>query len=313
MGETRIRTTQVQGFEAQVLDTGLVELALIPSLGARLVSLRHKHSGREWLWHRPVENWLWASSYGSNFGDSPQAGIDECLPSVSGCRVGGREIPDHGDLWAVAWECDQAALSQGILRHRAAARSMPLILTRSLRALAPNRIEFAYELENLGDEALPYLWCHHPLFTLSAGDRIELPAEVRTLKLNGGLGVPIEHGDLWSWPEPFPGVRLDRLECPGGEGACVKGFSSALREGWAALANELSGDRLKLTWDATELPILGLWLNRGLCGFHHVALEPTHGAPDSLSDAITHWKSHAVILARGRVAWRLVYTLFPES
>jgi len=313
MAESRIVSTRIQGFEALVMDTGLVELALVPSLGARLVSLRHKRSGREWLWHRPLENWLWSSAYGSNFGDSPQAGIDECLPSVSGCRVGNREIPDHGDLWAQAWETDEAALAQGILRHRAVGRSMPLVLTRSLRALAPNRIEFAYTLVNQGDEALPYLWCHHPLFTIEPGDRIELPSEVGCLKLNGGLGVPIEHGDLWSWPEPFPGVRLDRLECPGGEGACVKGFSAPLREGRAALANPQSGDRLELSWESSELPILGLWLNRGLCGFHHVALEPTHGAPDSLADAIRNWRQHAVIPAHGRVTWRLVYTLSPES
>jgi len=313
MSEPRLSTIRLQGFDAQVLDTGLLELVLVPSLGARLVSLRHKGSGREWLWHRPKENWLWASAYGSNFGDSPQAGIDECLPTVSGCRVGGREIPDHGDLWAQAWETDRSALAQGILRHRAVGRSMPLALTRSLRALAPNRIEFSYRLENLGEEALPFLWCHHPLFTLEEGDRIELPSEVGSLKLNGGLGVPIEHGDLWSWPEPFPGIRLDRLECPGGEGACVKGFTGPLREGRAALFNEGSGDRLELTWDTGELPILGLWLNRGLCGFHHVALEPTHGAPDSLADAIKHWKSHSVIPARGIVTWRLLYTLSPES
>lgn len=309
MTHPTITRSSLQGFATLVLHTAELELVLVPALGGRVVSLRHLRSGREWLWHRPDERWLWANQPGDDFGGSPQAGIDECLPSVSACRFEGRDIPDHGDLWSQAWKVDEAALASGALRLDATAQSVPLHLTRTIVAVTDSTLEFRYELANRSDRAVPFVWCLHPLFTIHEGDRIVLPPDVTTLRLNGGLGVPITRGDTWAYPEPFPGIRLDHLACPGGEGACVKGFAGPLREGRAALSNDRTGDRLELHWDAAQIPLLGLWLNRGLAGFHHVALEPTHGAPDSLTEAVEDWKQFATIPALGRTVWTIRWVI----
>ncbi|HLP07163.1 MAG TPA: hypothetical protein VK178_03295 [Opitutaceae bacterium] len=304
-----ISRDSLQGFETYVLRTAAIELILVPALGGRVVSLRDRRSGREWLWHRPEANWLWANRRGDNFGNSPQAGIDECLPSVAACQLDGRDIPDHGELWYQSWTVDESALARRELSIGADLETLPLRFRRSIVAVEDSVLEFRYQLENRGERAEPFLWCLHPLFTIREGDRIVLPAEVTTLRLNGGLGVPITFGDVWRYPEPFPGIALERLVCPGGEGACVKGFAGPLREGRAALVNDRTGDGLELQWDATQVPMLGLWLNRGLAGFHHVALEPTHGAPDSLADAVHLWKQHAVIAPGARMEWSVRWTL----
>ena len=309
MSEVSILSGSIQGFASLVLRTPRLELECVPSLGGRVVRLFDRRSGREWLWHRDSARWLWESRPGSSFGEGPQAGLDECLPSVSACRVDGLAIPDHGDLWFQSWRVEETLLSAGVLSLGVQAHSMPFLFSRSISALDDHTLEFRYRLENVGDRELPYLWCLHPLFAIHSGDRIDLPAEVASLRLNGGLGVPIAFGERWSYPEPFPRVRLDLLQCPGGDGACVKGFAGPLLEGRAALVNDNTGDRLELTWDARELPLLGLWLNRGLAGFHHVAIEPCSGAPDSLSDAIEHWKCFSTIGAHSVREWSLRWTL----
>ena len=82
-----------------------------------------------------------------------------------------------------------------------------------------------------------------------------------------------------------------------------------LREGRAAIVNDTTGDRLELHWDALALPWLGLWLNRGHGGFHHVALEPANGAPDSLADAVERWRQFGTLApgatAHWAVEWRV--------
>jgi hypothetical protein len=71
------------------------------------------------------------------------------------------------------------------------------------------------------------------------------------------------------------------------------------------LVNDASGDRLELRWDAQVTPHLGLWLNRGHGGFHHVALEPTNGAPDSLAAAVEAWKHYGAVAAGGTTRWSI--------
>ena len=126
------------------------------------------------------------------------------------------------------------------------------------------------------------------------------------MRLNGGVGDrPIGFGDTWAFPEPFPGIRLDRLETPGIPRGCVKGFAGPLLPGlaMAAIANEATDDRLEVRWDTQVNRFLGIWLNRGHGGFHHVALEPTNGAPDSLAEAVGSWKHFSSIPAGGTVRW----------
>jgi len=86
---------------------------------------------------------------------------------------------------------------------------------------------------------------------------------------------------------------------------CVKGFTGALADGRAAIENGESGDRLELSWDVRAAPYLGLWLNRGHGGFHHVALEPTNAAPDSLLAAVDSWRRFGSIAAGETLDWRV--------
>jgi len=307
--DTEIFKGEEQGFAVTGLRTARAELRIVPELGGRVISLRSRRTGREWCWHRPDAKWLWRSAPHGNFGDSPQAGIDECVPSVSACAWRGRAVPDHGEVWYQAWTLEPDELAAGRLAATLPLDVTPLRFRRVIRA-TEDGFAFDYTLKNLGPSPEEYVWCIHPLLTIAEGDRIELPAEVKTMRLNGGLGDrPIGHGDTWAYPEPFPGIRLDRLETPGMPRGCVKAFAGPLTQGVAALANDATGDRLELRWDVQAAPHLGLWLNRGHVGFHHVALEPTNGAPDSLAEAVEGWRQFSRLAAGQTVAWTLEWRI----
>lgn len=307
--QAEIFTGSEQGFPIVGLRTAAAELVMVPELGGRIVSLRSRRSGREWCWHRPDACWLWASAPGSDFGASPQAGIDECIPSVAACNWRGRSVPDHGEVWFQRWSLDAAELAAGRLTSSIDLPVTPFRFRRAISATAEG-FRFDYALTNLGAALEEYLWCVHPLFTIEADDRLELSVEVSSLRVNGGIGLrPIAHGETWSYPEPERGFRLDRLETPGMPRGCIKGFAGPLREGRAAIANVRTGARLELSWDVAAAPLLGLWLNRGHAGFHHVALEPTNGAPDSLADAVSNWKQFGVLLPGATAAWWLEWRL----
>lgn len=303
MADAELFHGEEQGFATVGLRTPLAELVMVPVLGGRVISLRSRRTGREWCWHQPRPDWLWANAAGDDFGRSPQAGIDECVPTVAACTWRGRAVPDHGEVWFQSWTLDPGELAADRLTATVRLPVSPLTFRRTIR-VEEDGFVFDYALRNESADAEDYLWSLHPLFTIEAGDRIELPVDARTMRLNGGIGDrPIAHGDTWSFPEPFAGVRLDRLETPGMPRGCVKGFFGPLQEGRAALVNDARGDRLQLHWDAQSLPHLGLWLNRGHVGFHHVALEPTNGAPDSLADAVTRWHQAGRLGAGETVRW----------
>jgi len=303
MSQIELITSSEQGFTVVGLRGGAAELRMVPALGGRIISLRSRRTGREWCWHQSRPDWLWASRAGDDFGSSPQAGIDECVPTVAACRIRGRDLPDHGEVWFQDWPLDQEALEHKLLRASVPLAASPFVFTRSIRVDADGAFVFDYSLRNTGTEPEPFLWCLHPLLTIEAGDRLELPAEVRSLRLNGGLGAPIEQGDAWDYPEPFPGVRLDQCQVPGMPGGCVKAFAGPLATGRAAVLNDRSGDRLELRWDSSLVPFLGLWINRGHCGFHHVALEPASGAPDSLADAVGRWRQYDLVQPGRTAQW----------
>jgi len=305
MNVSEVVSSSEQGFAVVGLRTAAVELAIVPALGGRVISIRSRRTGREWCWHQPRPDWLWANKLHDDFDTSPQAGVDECVPSVARCEWRGRSIPDHGEVWFQNWGLDPAELAAGRLHSVVRLPISPFVFTRTIRADASDVFIFEYTLTNTGSATEPFVWSLHPLFNIYPGDRLELPAGVRSLRLNGGLGTPISFGDTWAYPEPFPGVRLDRLEVPGMPQGCVKGFAGPLQAGRAALVNDASGDRLELRWDAQVTPHLGLWLNRGHGGFHHVALEPTNGAPDSLAAAVEAWKHYGAVAAGGTTRWSI--------
>jgi galactose mutarotase-like enzyme len=287
---TRREVRNQQGFAVYMLGSRKVEVSVVPELGAKIISLKHLQTGREWLWHPPGGLTLFRNRPGDDFSKGTLVGVDECLPTIAPCLWQGRALPDHGEVWTAAWSVDRVAWANGILRTWTRLSLSPFQFERTIE-LQEDEIRLSYRLHNQSAAEESYLWAIHPLLSLQAGDQLELPASTRALLNN----------DAW----------IDALDSDMPEGNCAKVFAAPLSEGAAAINNEQTGDRLEFEWNAAENNTLGLWLTRGgWHGHHHLALEPTNGEPDALALAAAQNRC-GVIGASSSVSWRLSLRIGP--
>ena len=182
----------------------------------------------------------------------------------------------------------------------------PLRFRRSV-SLQGHQVSLDYRLENLSDQMCEYLWAFHPDFSIVQGDRIELPAGCVEFQTEVAMGCPLgPRGACWAWPEPIQGISLDRMDFGPYGPAAVKLFTTPLPTGYAAIRNDQTGETLKVVFDSSLHNTLGIWLTRGgWRGHHHLALEPTNGAPDALDLAVSNWKRFATLGPRETRTWKL--------
>jgi galactose mutarotase-like enzyme len=274
----------LQGFEVFRLGNDEVELAVVPELGAKIISLKNIRTSREWLWQPPDGLKLFRNQVGDDFSRSPLVGADECLPTIAPCSWQGRALPDHGEVWNAAWNVNNDAFENGILKTCVRLPISPFELERTIE-LDGNEIYLIYQLTNLGSREESFLWAIHPLLQLQKGDQLELPKATRAL-LNGATWV-------------------DAIDSMVPEKKCAKVFAQPVAEGLAGIHNCITGERLEFIWDAAENNTLGLWLTRGgWHGHHHFAIEPTNANDDALTIAAGQ-KKCGKVAANDSVNWQL--------
>jgi hypothetical protein len=266
---TRVNSQAIQpeqGFLLYSLGNEEVELAVVPELGARIVSLKNLRTGREWLWHPRGGLKLFGNRWGDDFSRSPLAGIDECFPTITPCVWNGRSLPDHGELWNAAWAVDETAWQNGALTTSVCPALSPFRFERTIQ-LENNEVRLSYRLSNTNGKAEKFLWALHPLLRLQPGDRLQLPDSSRA-KFNG-----------MAWINAVDAAIPETLH--------AKSFAWPVCEGWAAIQNLTTGDTLEFSWNPEHNPALGLWLTRGgWHGHHHFAIEPANADHDSLAAAV---------------------------
>jgi galactose mutarotase-like enzyme len=279
-----------QGFDIFVLRNASLELSAVPELGAKVVSLKNLRTGREWM-SSPADGMrLFRNRRDDDFAASTLVGWDECLPTIAPCTWKSRTLSDHGEVWSVAWDVDQAAWQQGVVSTSVRLTVLPLVFQRTI-ALVDREVQVHYALTNESDEPQSFLWAMHPLLTIHDGDQFDLSPEVR-----GQLAA-----ETW----------IDSLAFDSRAPACAKAFAGPLREGRAGIVNSRTGDHLTFMWHTAVNDTLGIWLTRGgWNGHHHLALEPTNGMPDSLAVAAEQNRCGRV-LPRVTKSWMVRLCLEP--
>lgn len=299
--ETREENWRVVG-----LRTEAAEVAIVPELGAKIIRLQDRRTGRQWMWRSGRSPELFRVAGGTTFGDGPVLGGDECIPTIEPCTWRGRSLPDHGEVWTEAWSLDEAALERGALVTRVGMAVSPLKLERGLR-LEDATVRLTYALTNLSDEPQEYLWAFHGMMNIEPGDRIVLPEDCHRFRTEAVMGAcPLgARGDQWDWPMPRAGIDLSRMDL-GGDGRAVKLYTEPVSRGRVEIRNESGRGGLAYTFDPEALDTIGIWLNRGAWGgFQHVAIEPSNGAPDALTAAVRDWHRYATVPENQRSVWGL--------
>jgi galactose mutarotase-like enzyme len=284
--------------ENVLIAAGPFSIVLLPHFGGKISSILY--AGRELLQAplAPPE----PRTPTMPFDASDASGWDECLPSVADCTVataaGPAQIPDHGDLWRVAWEIVRHNATSITLRGQCF--SLPLSLERTLTLSETElgwRLHARYTVTNIGSVAAPWSWAAHPLLSTEEGDTIELPESITELRVEGSGGGRLgPSGTTVSWPIATlaNGAQTDlRIAQGSASGIGDKLFTRALaaHENWCALRRPAAGIRIRVSFDPEATPYLGLWICYGgwpdgpgpkqVC----VALEPATAPVDSLAVA----------------------------
>jgi len=283
-----------------------LSLVVAPGLGAKVVSLLDRTTGREWLTQgRPPEN---ADAPDAVFDGAAAYGWDECLPSVAPAPDpldAARMLRDHGDLWGRPTE---TGADEGTIETIGSGLAWSYEFSRRL-SIAGSTVHADYLLSSRDDRPLPFLWSMHPLFALDPGSRIHVPNGGR-MRLSHGSGLGLEAGSDVVWPaSPAADGRFVGLDIVRGieAGQAAKLYAGPLASGRAAIEAP-DGSWLGLEWDLGFAPYLGLWLDYGgwpaapKLPLHQVALEPTTAPADDLPGALS--EGQAITLHPGeRVAW----------
>ena len=292
------------------IEGGSLSAVVVPAVGGRVVSLRDRRDGREWLTQGAPPDLDGAASWGREdaiFSGRESFGWDECLPTVAPCadplEPGAPPLRDHGDQWGrpTRTTLEPAA---GALTTTWAGSRWPYQLERRLSVEAGSALRVDYALTSFAEVPLPILWSMHPALALEPGSVVELPG-VQQMRLAWARGLPIVAGDSVSWPTATApdasNIDLGRVRPADGSAAKLYALAPLVARVVAS-----DGAALELTWDPL-IPALGLWLSFG--GWppdgppvEQVALEPTSSPDDHLADALAHDRAW-VVSARGSLRW----------
>lgn len=296
-----------------VLENSLLRVVIIPDYGGRITSLRSLRTGQEFI--LPSLREPLGDSATMLFSEGHIGGFDECLPSVSPSSAIGDEtkVPDHGDLWRKSWTVESS--DDGLLLQVDAV-SRPLRLTRHA-TLNDDTLLLAYELSNLSDESVTWLWCAHPLLQAEYGDRILLPQEITEVTVEYASDERfIRHSNI-AWPAARSAsvseVDLGLLQ-EKTAGTAYKLFARSGTLGKAALYRSRIKQGIAIHFHQAELPFLGVWVNAGAWPETApdrrltVALEPATSNFDSLSEA-EHDGMANRLAARARQNWTIALQL----
>ncbi len=293
-------------FRPILLSSDFLRVEMIPELGAKISSIKIMPSGMELL-QQPLRPFA-ERNHTMAFEESDASGIDECLPTVSGCEYPTAEgritVPDHGDFWRLPFSSE---LAGNTLTLQATGFSLPLEFTKKL-TLVKNELVIHYSVRNVGRTPTDFAWSAHPLFQVDADDRVSLPPSAQKVTVEGSgkerLG---KSGQEYSWPlaRLDDGTTIDLSRCGGIEDETGdKLYLPAPQEGWCAIDRKRLNTRIEVRFNADVTPYLGLWLcyggwpleqaNRQQC----VALEPCTAPVDSLAVAAANgWSKKLVPLA----------------
>jgi hypothetical protein len=308
---TKIYKTNYKNIQCLAMESPRLLIKIIPESGSKIQSIFDKKLQKEYFFQSPHEEFI-SSTYGSNFGLGDLSGFDEVFPSIEACFYPlepwkGTRIPDHGEVWALPWDCD---LQENSILMSVYGVRFPYRLTKKIEFLSENIIRINYEAENLSDFDFHFAWTSHTLFCCEEDTVIVLPPSVKkvfsTCSVENKLG---KFGEIHSWPVTnINGESYDISKVyPKYPEKCEKYYAMGnVTEGWCALHNSLTGNTIGLSYPIDKVPYLGIW--EGIVNGQYItALEPCTGDLDYLDTAI-QWNRVSVIKAKSVYKWYLNLT-----
>jgi hypothetical protein len=295
-----------------VLENEAIQLVCEPDLGARIVSLVDRATGREWLTQgdAPGESdgrGAWAGDE-AVFGGEQAFGWDECLPTIARCTdpldPNGPWLRDHGDLWGRPAHVELEESGRLVAGWQADGR---WAFRRWIR-LDGRAIAIAYVFESLGP-AIPFLWSMHPLFEIEPGGAIEIADRDRVL-LSHAAGIALASDSVGAigWPvaTTVAGMSVDLSIVRDRSAGTALKLAMAEAPAGPVVVRQPDGASISVEWDRALAPAIGLWLDHGGWpehnGLSQVGVEPATSPDEDLATALERDRA-ARVLPGGEIGW----------
>lgn len=285
--------------EKVTLENDSLSLTVVPELGCKISSIYDKEHSHEWLWQDPRRP-LTIPVFGDSYADYDISGFDECFPNIGVSTYPGdptKTLLDHGELWSIPWDVKQSANS---LHCQVRGRQFNFLFQRII-TLNKRAINFSYKITSHEESDFYSLWSAHALFKVDGDMRLSLPGNPRIRKEfgfsarmspNGTYGYQGQFSE-YTWPFTINerGQEFDlskiSLSSPLTDKVVVE-----VGENMRAELLDLNTGRLAmLEYSGSDIEYLGICYNlnawpEGAHPARWVALEPTNGCTDKLTDSV---------------------------
>lgn len=306
-----IYNTDYKGFPAVCLENERIKTTFLPEQGAKLCSLIRKPAGTEYIYQGKSQTYRKAC-YGQNYLEGECAGVDEMFPNIDAGYYErspweGTYFPDHGELWALKWD---SAVQGSELQMAVHSIKLPCVLEKKV-SLLENKVHTEYELTNLSDFPIDYIWAAHMMFQAEEGAYFEFEEKLSkayvTMSDSGTIG---NYGDTFAYPyvKREDGNTYDIRIHRGNQADDYQKFYFADRlskeQGWGRI-HYPDNSCLTVRFPAKQIPYLGVvQAEGGKLDLRCMFLEPCTGAFDSPPVAHLHHMS-SVLEARETKRWYL--------
>jgi len=284
--------------------------------GGRMVSLRHKPTGFEFLYQNRGAKYS-GGEYDRPLKPEQAAGYDDMLPTIIECHYEdypwkGTVLPDHGEAWSVDWNV--AVESDGIRLWYYGVR-LPYRLSRRVTFAGPGTLQMDYSLENLSGFSLSYIWSAHPMLAAPAGTHMEFPEECRraigVVSESGRLGA---YGDEFEWPRHTDarGIEHDLsiIREPSAHDEEKYFFKSRLKNGWCRVHYPEVRLGLTLRFPAESIPYVAVVVGEGwMFDKDSVLLLEPCSAPFDRLDLSRNYTRDSKVGPKGTNRWFLTFLI----
>ena len=297
------------------IENEVIRMLVWPQIGGKISSIVDKADGFELLLNFPAEL-PETSLYGKPFDQGWNAGWDECFPTVApgpypGHPYEGIAIPDHGELWSLPTTAVPTKAGLTTVWH---GLRFGYTFTRKLYLDGPT-IVAEYSVLNRAPFEFRFMWCGHPLMSMTAPVELDLPAGEWRLDHDMAGDEP----RVFKWPHVAPGIDLSRPESLPQKGAW-KVFALAPIHEPASIRYPSRGRKVTFEYEAQESrdeenivggppAYWGVWVTTGGWGAQRCFdIEPTIGRFDDLARSVKD-RSAGSVPPLGRREWQIRLTL----
>ena len=279
-----------RGLQVVRLENEVLQIDVLPELGAKVWNLVHKPTQRNLLWHNPYlapER----QRYGARFDDTWSGGWDELIPNDVPTEVAfGDMLPDHGEVWSqpAKWDLLDAGGNVASVRfvHHGRIWRTRFEKTITLRA-GESTFRVAYRYENQGLLPIDFLWNIHPALAVSPATRVDLPAKSGHVDSWSTLCWDGNTEFEWPWLVERAGRRVDLRRMPQrGTLADIHLYLPDVTAGWYAVTDTDARIGFGVAFPTATFP--HLWMFRptgGWRGLYTQIVEISTGYPSRLAEA----------------------------